>query len=97
MIDRLKSTYHLLCWLPLVFYIVADKYVSTVDGWGQWALGAVVLPTILLSVGFFIAGIWITVVSYKKSQPVGRLLFATLLSGSVFLGFGCRLILLDLL
>tara|TARA_B110000503_G_scaffold42477_1_gene69575 strand:+ start:445 stop:660 length:216 start_codon:yes stop_codon:yes gene_type:complete len=43
---------------------------------GRWeALCAAVVPATLLSSGFFMVGIWITVTIYKKYQPIGCLVF----------------------
>ncbi|MFT7243253.1 MAG: hypothetical protein ACI82A_000595 [Candidatus Azotimanducaceae bacterium] len=48
MLARLRSTYFYICWLPVAVYLLSDVYISTSSGWGQWAMGVVVLPPMLL-------------------------------------------------
>ena len=87
MIDRLKITYLRVCWLPVGLYLLADFYIATFEGWGQWALGIVVLPTLLLSVAFLGIGLWVISDSYQRRQPLLKLVLATALSGSIFFWF----------
>ena len=97
MIDRFKATYLNICWLPPIIYLLADFYIATFEGWGQWAMGVVVLPALLLSAAFFMAGLWITSDSFKAQKPFLKLSIATLISGSVFLWFLGRALVTELM
>ena len=87
MLDRLRSTYFYICWLPLGLYVLSDVYIATSTGWGQWALGVVALPPMLLSAAFLLAGLIIVSDAVQNRSPVIKLGFATLVAGSVFLWF----------
>ena len=97
MIDRFKTTYLNICWIPPASYLLADYYIATFEGWGQWAMAVVVLPTMLLSAAFLMTGLWITSDSMKQKLPVLKLAIGTLISGSVFLWFLLRALLTWLL
>lgn len=96
MIERLRSTYFYICWIPLAFYLASDIYIGTSTGWGQWAMGVVVMPPMLLSAAFLLAGLFILSDATKKSEPLLALALATALAGSVFIWFVGRTLLLNL-
>ena len=97
MLDRLRSTYFYICWLPLGLYLIADVYIATSTGWGQWAIGVVALPPMLLSAAFMLGGLFIISEAAQNKQPFLKVLWATLVAGSVFLWFVARSLLLTLL
>lgn len=90
MIETIRKRFFVICWLPLAIYLVADFYIATFEGWGLWAMGVVVLPALLLSVGFMGLGIWITVDSLNQKTNWIKPLVATVVSGSVFMWFVVR-------
>ena len=87
MLDRFRATYFYICWLPLGLYILSDVYISTSTGWGQWAIGVVALPPMLLSAAFLLAGLFIISEAIQAGAPVVKVGFATFIAGSVFLWF----------
>lgn len=95
MLERLRSTYFYICWLPLGLYIVSDVYIATSTGWGQWAIGVVAMPPMLLSAAFMLVGLVIVREAVNQKEPAIRLLAATLVAGSVFIWFVCRTLLLN--
>ena len=97
MLERLRSTYFYICWLPLGLYLVSDVYVSASTGWGQWAIVVVVLPPMMLSAAFLLTGGLITSDAIARGEPKWKLIFATALSGSVFVWFAGRSLVLKLL
>lgn len=97
MLDRLRSTYFYICWLPLGLYVVSDIYIATSTGWGQWAIGVVALPPMLLSAAFMLVGVFIVSDALKQKEPAIKALAATLIAGSVFIWFVSRTFLLLML
>ena len=97
MLDRLRSTYFYICWLPLGLYLLADIYIATSTGWGPWAIGVVALPPMLLSAAFMLAGLFIVSEAIQSKQPVVKVGLATLVAGSVFIWFVGRTFLLAIL
>ena len=94
MLDRLRSTYFYICWLPLGLYLLADVYIAMSTGWGQWAIGVVVLPPMLLSAAFMLAGLFIVSEAVQNKEPVLKVGLATFMAGSVFVWFVGRTLLL---
>lgn len=95
MIERLRSTYFYICWLPLALYLVSDIYIGTSTGWGQWAMGVVVLPPMLLSAAFLLAGLFILSDAAQKREPLIFLVLATAVAGSVFIWFVGRTLMMN--
>ncbi len=95
MLDRLRSTYFYICWLPLGLYVLIDVYIATSTGWGQWAISVVVLPPMLLSAAFMLVGLVMVREAVNQNEPAVPLLAATLVAGSVFIWFVCRTLLLN--
>lgn len=96
MLDRLRSTYFYICWLPLALYVASDIYIATSTGWGQWAMGVVVLPPMLLSAAFMLVGVMIVSDMVQQGGPIIKITLATLVAGSVFLWFVGRTLLVTL-
>lgn len=96
MLDRLRSTYFYICWLPLALYVASDIYIATSTGWGQWAMGVVVLPPMLLSAAFMLVGVMIVSDMVRQGGSIIKIALATLVAGSVFLWFVGRTLLVTL-
>ncbi len=97
MLDRLRPTYYYTCWLPVAIYLAADFYIGTSTGWGQWAMGVVVLPPMLLSAAFLLTGIYMISDVMQKKESIWSLLLATLFAGSIFIIFVTRSLLIELM
>lgn len=96
MLERLRSAYFYFCWLPPAIYLASDFYIGTSTGWGQWAMGVVVLPPMLLSAAFLLTGIIVVMNDVQKKASVWRLVLSTLVAGSVFIVFVTRSLWLSL-
>ena len=97
MLEKLRSIYFYICWLPLGLYVLSDVYITYTTGWGQWAIGVVVMPPMLLSAAFLLAGLFIVSEAAKNKDPVLKLALATSVAGSVFIWFVSRTLILSVL
>jgi hypothetical protein len=92
----LKKIYLYTSWLPLAMFIAAYIYLGTLDGWGQWATGKVVIASLVLSLFYTLAGLFILFIQFNKVVTSKAFLFSILLSSSVMFWFLAKYIVLEI-
>lgn len=82
---KIVRIYIYTSWLPIASYLFAYFYLETLEGWGQWATVKVLLPSVVLSSIYTIAGLFIFLTKYDKITNVKRFIVSILLSSSIML------------
>ena len=77
-------------------YIAAYIYLGALDGWGQWATGKIIVPSLILSSIYAIIGIFLLFTKLNQVATVKAFPFSILLSSSVIIWFLTRCIVLEI-
>ena len=96
MIVNSRKIYLYTSWVPLTLHIIANLHLQTLDGWSQWAIGKVVIPSIVLSAFYVITGLLLFFTKFNNVSTVRYFPLSILLSGSVILWFLMRYIVLEI-
>ena len=96
MIFKLRKIYIYTAWLPLAFYITAYCFLETLDGWGGWASGQLVVPSFLLSIIYAFVGLFILFTTLKSNDNAGVFIGSIFLSSSLILWFLIRYIMIEI-
>ena len=93
---NLRKIYLYTSWFPLAMYIAAYIYLGALDGWGQWATGKAIIPSLILSLVYAITGFFLFFTKFNQVATVKAFPFSILLSSSVMLWFLARYIVLEI-
>ena len=58
-----------ISWIPLALFVATWVYIRQYDGWGAWAAAPLIIPSLALSLGFGLYGVWL----YREAQRAGEL------------------------
>jgi hypothetical protein len=93
---NLRKIYLYTSWFPVAMYMAAYIYVGTLDGWGEWATGKIIIASLILSLVYAITGFFLFFTKFNQVATVKDFPFSILLSSSVMLWFLARYIVLEI-
>lgn len=94
--EKIRKIYCILSPLPLALFGLISIYVNQFEGWGAWAAAPMLVPPIILSFMMGLWGIHLTWQAKRQDVPEGKLMFATLLAGSLAIGVLVKLSLMEI-
>ena len=77
-------------------YFAAYIYLGILDGWGPWAAGKIIIPSLILSLIYAIIGLFLFFTKFNQITTVKTFPISILLSSSVMLWFLARYIVLEI-
>jgi hypothetical protein len=87
MINKINTTYKIICWIPLAVFFGLLIHIKKLQGWGGLAAASAIKTPIFISLILGIIGLILMVISSKIKKLEYTLIMATLLSASPFLWF----------